>query len=84
MRTSYDVLKLFVVKEVQGLGRHLECKLCGAIFVSVKDASLHAVTHVKKGEVKVEMLKENKDVIRQEKKDEKPKCSNALLTRWLK
>ena len=84
MKTSYDVLKLFVVKEREGLGRHLECKLCGAVFVSVKDASLHAIVHVKKGEVRVETFKENKDVVKQEEKDERPKLGNASLMRWLK
>jgi len=84
VKTSYDVLKLFVIREREGLGRHLECKLCGAVFVNVKDASLHAVAHVKKGEVKVEVLKENKSVVKQEKEEEKPRHGNALLTRWLK
>ena len=88
LKTGYDIFKLFVVKHREGLGKHLECKLCGALFVTVKDASLHAITHVRRGEVKVEWFKEENTDIKPKKKEEPSKeeraLGNALLTRWLK
>ena len=88
MKSTYNVLKLFVVKEEEGLGRHLECKQCGAKFCSVKDAIMHASYHVKSGDISIEFFKNTSEDIKpkrkEEKKEEKTVQGNALLTRWLK
>jgi len=88
VKSMYNVLKLFVVKEEKGLGRHLECKKCGAKFCSLKDACLHAVYHLRSGDVSMDFFKNTSEDIKprkkEEKKEEKVAQGNALLTRWLK
>jgi len=84
VKTTYNVLRLFVVKEMEGLGRVLECKKCGAVFKSVKDAIMHSSYHLRKGDIPMDFFKdENMEIKREEKKTEK-KVVTASLERWLK
>jgi len=42
---SYLVEKGFDVVKMEGLGRVLKCKLCGAIFVGATDAERHLIRY---------------------------------------